>query len=72
MGTAEIIAHFDYHLEKCVLYATSGFILPNVTEACLLSESYPRVLVPAEKIVNVLRRHTCPIVTGVDEGRKTQ
>jgi pyridoxine kinase len=50
----------------------ADFILPNVTEACLLSgEKYPLLSerLNVEKILQKLRSsHTCPIVTGVDEG----
>ena len=72
----KLYAHFDYHFVEKMrsLCDEADFILPNVTEACLLSgESYPEkgARLPAEKIVNVLRSaHTCPIVTGVDEGEE--
>ena len=72
----KLYAHFDYHFVEKMrsLCDEADFILPNVTEACLLSgESYPEkgARLPAEKIVNVLRSaHTCPIVTGVDEGKE--
>ena len=69
-------AHFDFHfVEKMrVLCEEADFILPNVTEACLLAgENYPLSIerLPAEKIVGILRSpHTCPIVTGVEEGEE--
>lgn len=72
----KLYAHFDFHfVEKMrALCADADFILPNVTEACLLAEEeYPRFpkLFPAEKIVRILRStHTCPIVTGVEEGEE--
>ena len=70
----KLYAHFDFHfVEKMrVLCEEADFILPNVTEACLLAgENYPLSIerLPAEKIVGILRSpHTCPIVTGVEEG----
>ena len=72
----KLYAHFDFHfVEKMrVLCEEADFILPNVTEACLLAgENYPRSIerLPAEKIVGILRSpHTCPIVTGVEEGEE--
>ena len=72
----KLYAHFDFHfVEKMrVLCEEADFILPNVTEACLLAgENYPLSIerLPAEKIVGILRSpHTCPIVTGVEEGEE--
>lgn len=72
----KLYAHFDFHfVEKMrVLCEEADFILPNVTEACLLAgENYPLSIerLPAEKIVGSLRSpHTCPIVTGVEEGEE--
>lgn len=72
----KLYAHFDFHfVEKMrALCAEADFILPNVTEACLLAgEKYPLSgeRLPAEKIVGILRSpHTCPIVTGVEEGEE--
>lgn len=72
----KLYAHFDFHfVEKMrVLCEEADFILPNVTEACLLAgENYPLSVerLPAEKIVGILRSpHTCPIVTGVEEGEE--
>ena len=72
----KLYAHFDFHfVEKMrVLCEEADFILPNVTEACLLAgENYPLSIerLPAAKIVGILRSpHTCPIVTGVEEGEE--
>ena len=72
----KLYAHFEFHcVEKMrVLCEEADFILPNVTEACLLAgENYPLSIerLPAEKIVGILRSpHTCPIVTGVEEGEE--
>ena len=72
----KLYAHFDFHfVEKMrVLCEEADFILPNVTEAGLLAgENYPLSIerLPAEKIVGILRSpHTCPIVTGVEEGEE--
>ena len=72
----KLYAHFDFHfVEKMrVLCEEADFILPNVTEACLVAgENYPLSIerLPAEKIVGILRSpHTCPIVTGVEEGEE--
>lgn len=72
----KLYAHFDFHfVEKMrVLCEEADFILPNVTEACLLAgENYPLSIerLPAEKIVGILRSpHICPIVTGVEEGEE--
>lgn len=56
------------------LCAEADFILPNLTEACLLSGTpYPKkgIGVNIPKIIDKLRStHTCPIVTGVSEGKE--
>lgn len=72
----KLYAHFNFHfVEKMrALCSEADFILPNVTEACLLAgENYPQngEALPAEKIVQKLSSlHTCPIVTGVEEGEE--
>ena len=72
----KLYAHFNFHfvVKMRSLCSEADFTLPNVTEACLLAgENYPQngEALPAEKIVQKLSSlHTCPIVTGVEEGEK--
>ena len=72
----KLYAHFDMRFveEMRKLCREADYILPNVTEACLLSGvPYPAPggRLPAENIVGKLRStHTCPIVTGVEEGKQ--
>ncbi len=72
--SGKLYAHFNFQFVEKMrsLCEEADFILPNVTEACLLSgERYPLPgeRLPAKKIVHLLRSaHTCPIVTGVEEG----
>jgi pyridoxine kinase len=73
----KLYAHFDHSFVEKMrsLCEEADFILPNVTEACLLSgEKYPAFgeRLDVEKILQKLRSsHTCPIVTGVDEGNES-
>ena len=70
----KLYAHFDMNFAKEMrrLCEEADYILPNVTEACLLADvPYPENdrLLPVGKIVEKLRSsHTCPMITGVVEG----
>ena len=70
----KLYAHFDMNFAKEMrrLCEEAYYILPNVTEACLLADvPYPENdrLLPVGKIVEKLRSsHTCPMITGVVEG----
>lgn len=70
----KLYAHFDLHFaaEMRGLCREADYILPNVTEACLLAGvPYPAGKVPAEEIVRKISSpHTCPILTGVVEGKE--
>lgn len=72
----KLYAHFDFKFVEKMrsLCEEADVILPNVTEACLLAEEkYPAQgeSLHAEKIINKLRSsHTCPVVTGVEEGNE--
>ena len=72
----KLYAHFDLGFveEMKRLCREADYILPNVTEACLLSGvPYPAdgAPLPAREIVGKLSSpHTCPVVIGVVEGEE--